>query len=239
MSASTQTNSGTLFIVATPIGNLEDFSTRAIKTLNSVDLIIAEDTRTSRKLAQRFDIKTHISSYHEHNEQRSAPQLIEMLKSGKSIALISDAGTPTISDPGYVLIKSCSEQGIKVSPIPGPCAAIAALSCSGFETNQFLFAGFPPIKKGKKRKFLEKCLDYDMTVIIYESPYKIIKTLEDIVSIDAQREIVIGRELTKIYEENLRGSAQEILAILKERTQIKGEFVLLIRGKEISNTKEN
>ena len=224
----------TLYVVSTPIGNLNDISPRAIEVLKSVSVILCEDTRTFGKLAGHFSIKTKLLSYHDHNEIKRSEEIIALLESGQSIALVSDAGTPTISDPGYRVINACHGHNISVSPIPGPSAIIAALSCSGFETHKFNFGGFLPVKDGKRRTALTEALEFESTSVFYESPYRILKSLKALKELEPGREIVVARELTKKFEEILRGTAEEIYETLSSRSSIKGEFVLLVRGSEYS-----
>lgn len=221
---------GTLFVVATPIGNLEDLSARAIRILGEVTLIAAEDTRQTRKLLSHFAIRTPMTAYHEHNEARQVPRIIELLKEGKSIALVSDAGTPGISDPGYRLVRACRRVELPCVPIPGPSAVIAALSASGLPTDQFHFGGFLPIKAGRKRQLLETLGTLRATLIFYESPYRLQKTMSLIADLFPDREVVIARELTKRYEEFLQGSATDLLQDIKGRT-LKGELVILLAGR--------
>lgn len=221
---------GTLSVVATPIGNLGDMTARAADTLRNADLVLAEDTRSFRVLADRFGITVPVQSYHEHNEQRRTREIVPRIESGERIALVSEAGTPTISDPGYRLVRACREAGIEVSAVPGPCAAIAALSVSGFETDRFAFLGFLPLKHSRRVSALRYALDCGLTTIFYESPFRIVKTLEALAALEPRREIFLARELTKIYEETLRGEAQQVLQDLSSRPKIKGEFVLIIRA---------
>ncbi len=217
-----------LYVVATPIGNMEDLSPRAVSILSRVNLILCEDTRSWRKVSSRFNITNKFQSYHNHNEIARTEQLIEKLEEGDSMALISDAGTPAISDPGYRLIKACHESGVKVSPIPGPSAVIAALSASGLELNEFQFLGFAPVKPGKRQKLVERTLNSEMTSVFYESPHKLLKTLTLIKDLDSQREIVVAREISKKFEEITRGSALEIFEDYSKRKSIKGEFVIVV-----------
>lgn len=219
---------GTLHLVATPIGNLEDMSERAVRVLRSVDLILAEDTRKFKTLAQRFQIKTAVHSFHEHNEAKSVSNAVAQLNSGLSLALVSEAGTPAISDPGYRLIRACQQEHLTVTAVPGPCAAICALSMSGFPTNRFTFVGFLPQKGAKRLKALSEICHNSGTFIIYESPYRILKLFEALVEINAEMEVFLARELTKMYEETLRGSAAELLALLQQRQTIRGEFVVIL-----------
>ncbi|MCB0345358.1 MAG: 16S rRNA (cytidine(1402)-2'-O)-methyltransferase [Bdellovibrionales bacterium] len=223
-------SSGTLYVVATPIGNLDDFSSRALSVLRSVDIILAEDTRNFGRLAKRFEISTKALSYHDHNESSRAQDILAQLAQGKSAALVSDAGTPTLSDPGYRIVKACREADVSVIPIPGPSAAIAALSVSGFETDRFSFFGFLPQKPGKREKTVREALASECCVILYESVHKICKTLGLIASIEPQRDLFLAREMTKIHEEYLSGTAKELAGELESRSSVKGEFVLIIRG---------
>ena len=232
MSVNNNKTLGQLTIVATPIGNLDDISPRAIETLQNADLILAEDSRHFAILKQKFAISTPVKSYHEHNEKQSVSYLLDTLLSGTNIALVSDAGTPTISDPGYRLVKAAQEAEIKISAVPGPCAAIMALSMSGFETDRFYFEGFLPQKSGKRNTTLKTLLENNITSIVYESPYRILKTLECLRELDPERLLFIARELTKIYEETARGTASQLIDFLNAKKSIKGEFVLIIRGAE-------
>jgi 16S rRNA (cytidine1402-2'-O)-methyltransferase len=220
---------GTLYIVSTPIGNLEDITLRAIRVLKEVDLIAAEDTRHTKHLLDRYQIQTQLTSYHDHNKEEKAPVLIARLLEGKSVALVSDAGTPGISDPGYFLINLAADQKVPVVPIPGATAAIAALSVSGLPTDSFVFEGFLPAKHGARLKRLQKLLKEERTIIFYEAPHKIMKTLEDITEVFGDRRAVITRELTKIHEETIRGTLPEILKHLREGS-IKGEFTIIVHG---------
>jgi 16S rRNA (cytidine1402-2'-O)-methyltransferase len=220
---------GTLFVVATPIGNLEDMTFRAVRTLKEVAVIACEDTRQSRKLTEHFSIPTRLLSYHEHNERDRTDELIAMLEAGESVALISDAGTPLVSDPGFHLVETAVARGIKVTPIPGASAAMTALSAAGLETDSFRFAGFPAAKPSQRRKEIEEWKAARETVILYEAPHRILGTLADIAGIlGPDRRLVLGRELTKLHEEFLRGTAREIHAELERRPAIKGEITLLI-----------
>ena len=225
-------NSGVLYIVATPIGNRDDISQRALAVLSEVDFIAAEDTRHSRHLLQYFNIRTHMLAYHDHNEEQATPQLIEKLQSGQSIALISDAGTPLLSDPGYRLVKAAHEAGIQVSPIPGACAAIAALSASGLPTDRFMFAGFPPAKSTARRGFFEQYAQQPATLIFYESSHRIQASLGDMqVVFGEQRQTVVAREITKTFETIKSASLGELAAwMAKDENQRKGEFVVLVQG---------
>ncbi|MBI4744075.1 MAG: 16S rRNA (cytidine(1402)-2'-O)-methyltransferase [Actinobacteria bacterium] len=222
-------NPGKLYVCATPIGNLEDITIRVIKTLRQVDLIAAEDTRRTVKLLSRYKIKKPIISYYEHNELIREEDLIKKLNDGFTIALVSDAGTPGLADPGYRLIKRCIDEGIEVEVLPGPCAAITALIASGLPTDKFLFYGFLPRKKGQLRKVLISLKDEEKTIIAYESPHRIINLLNELDEIFGERKIVLTRELTKKFEEVLRGTAKEINLKLG-KGKPKGEFVLVING---------
>jgi 16S rRNA (cytidine1402-2'-O)-methyltransferase len=221
---------GILYIVSTPIGNLDDITLRALKILKHVDLIAAEDTRRTRRLLSRFDIHTPLVSYFEHNELKKLDKLLSHMKSGKEIALVSDAGTPGISDPGYRLIQQAIEREIPVIPVPGPSAVIAALSISGLATDSFYFAGFLPRKGGKRRKLLEKLGDLYGTSILYESPHRLMRTLEDLLEACGDRQIVVTRELTKAFEEAIRGTIREVINTLEGR-RIKGEVTIVLAGK--------
>ncbi|TFG77255.1 MAG: 16S rRNA (cytidine(1402)-2'-O)-methyltransferase [Thermodesulfobacteriales bacterium] len=222
--------SSTLYIVSTPIGNLEDITLRALNVLKEVDLIACEDTRTSKKLLSRYQIQKPLTSYHEHNEIEKAKELLSLLQEGKSVALITDAGTPGVSDPGFRIVKLASENGIQVIPIPGASAAIAALSISGLPTSSFTFLGFPPKQNKKLIEYLERVKGYPETLIFYESPKRVIKTLEAITEVFGDRNASISREITKMYEETLRGFLSEIKSTLESRDSLKGEFVLVVVG---------
>jgi len=217
----------TLYIVATPIGNLEDMTYRAVRILGEVDLIAAEDTRHSLKLLSHFGISKSMTSYFDHNQQFKGERILNALRQGKSVALISDAGTPCVSDPGYQLVRDAVAEGINVVPIPGACAAVAALSASGMPSDTFTFAGFPPSRQGKRRTFLSSMSSLPGTLILYEAPHRLLDTLADIREILGERRLIVARELTKIYEEFVRGSAEEIITILS-RGPVRGEVVLLI-----------
>lgn len=226
-------NSGILYIVATPIGNLDDITLRAIKTLEEVDLIAAEDTRHTLKLLNHLNISKPLISYHRHNEEIKSEILIKKLKEGKKIALVSDAGTPGISDPGEEIIKQCILEEIKIIPIPGACAMVNALVCSGLNTEEFTFLGFLPINKKNRKEKLECIRNSTNTIIIYEAPHKLKNTINDLTDILGERKVVIARELTKIHEEFLRGNINEISELTKD---VKGEMVIIIEGVENKNT---
>ena len=220
--------SGTLYVVATPIGNLEDMTHRAVRILQEVALIAAEDTRHSRKLLDHYAIKTALLSYHEHNEEQRAIQLLERLQAGQSLALISDAGTPCIADPGYRLVSRCRQAGITVAAVPGPSALIAALSISGLPTDSFRFIGFLPAKSHGRRKLLEQFQDEQQTIAFYEAPHRLQSCLEDIVEIcGTERQLSVARELTKRHEELFSGTAAEALAYYAAG-KVRGELVLLL-----------
>ncbi|MBL8209545.1 MAG: 16S rRNA (cytidine(1402)-2'-O)-methyltransferase [Bryobacterales bacterium] len=223
---------GTLYVVATPIGNLEDCSPRAVRILSEVALIACEDTRHTRKLLDHFGINTHLVSYHDHNERDRAAELALRLTSGESLALVSDAGTPLISDPGYRLVDAALDAGAAVVPIPGPNAAITALSASGLPTDAFYFGGFLAPKEGQRRRQLEQAAPLAATLIFYEAPHRILETLEEIEAICPHRPVVLARELTKLHEEFLRGSAAALRTTLAARPAIKGEFTILL-GKPV------
>ncbi|MBZ5524184.1 MAG: 16S rRNA (cytidine(1402)-2'-O)-methyltransferase [Acidobacteriia bacterium] len=221
-------SSGVLYLVATPIGNLEDITLRAVSVLKQAGLIACEDTRQTAKLLSHYGIDKPTISYHEHNEMRRAEELIAKLQSGISVALVSDAGMPGISDPGYRVVKLALEQGIRVVPIPGPSAALTALAASGLPTDAFEFRGFLPSRSGQRRTALEELRQAGHTVIVYEAPHRIVEALEDIVELLGQeRPVVIARELTKMYEEFIRGTAGEVLEQIRGR-ELKGEITLLI-----------
>lgn len=220
---------GTLYVVSTPIGNLEDITLRALRVLKEVDLIAAEDTRHSLHLLNHFDIHKPLTSYHDHNKHLKAPQLVHQLISGKNIALVSDAGTPGISDPGYHLIQCAIKEKVPVVPIPGVTAMITALSVSGLPTDSFLFIGFLPRKTVARKKVLETLKGLECTLVFYESPYRIQALLEDIANVLGNRTMTLARELTKKFEEILRASVSEIISNLPERA-IKGEFTVIVHG---------
>jgi len=222
---------GILYIVATPIGNLEDITLRALRILKEVDLIAAEDTRQTRRLLSYYGIKTPLLSYREENRIRQGEKLIHLLREGKDVALVSDAGTPCISDPGVHLVTLAAQAGIKIVPIPGPSAIITALSVAGVSTHPFIFVGFLPQRKGRRRKLLLSFQDIPYTIIFYESPHRFKKTMELIAEIFPERETVVARELTKLHEEIMRGRAKEILNRYEER-EVKGEITVILAGKQ-------
>jgi 16S rRNA (cytidine1402-2'-O)-methyltransferase len=222
---------GKLYLVPTPIGNLEDMTLRAIRVLKEVDLILAEDTRTSGKLLQHFEITTPMQSHHMHNEHKSIDMLILKLKGGSALALISDAGTPAISDPGFLLTRACVENHIEVECLPGATAFVPALVNSGLPNDKFVFEGFLPIKKGRQTR-LKLLAEETRTMVFYESPHKLLKTLGNFVEyFGAQRPVSVSRELTKLYEETIRGTAEEVLEHYTEKPP-KGEIVIVVGGKK-------
>jgi 16S rRNA (cytidine1402-2'-O)-methyltransferase len=224
--------SGLLYIVATPIGNLGDISERAIEILKQVDLIAAEDTRHSNTLLQRFGINTKICAYHEHNEEKITPQLIEQIQNGESIALISDAGTPLINDPGYKLVVAAYDNNIKVVPIPGPSAIITALSASGLPTNRFSYEGYLPAKSEARKKCLQELMSESRTLVFYEAPHRIVESLKIMQEIFGdERRVTIARELTKQFEQIVRDKLSVINEKLEnDEIKIKGEFVVIVEG---------
>lgn len=217
----------TLYIIATPIGNLEDITYRAVRILGEVDLVAAEDTRHSLKLLNHFNISKPLTSYFDHNQQFKGERILNALRQGKSVALISDAGTPCISDPGYNLVRDAVSEGIPVVPIPGACAAIAALSGSGLPSDSFTFAGFPPARQAKRRVFLADMAALPGTLVLYEAPHRLEETLRDIREVLGERQLVVARELSKIYEEFIRGTATEVMAAVAQG-KARGEIVILI-----------
>lgn len=221
--------SGILYIVATPIGNLEDITLRALNILKDVDLIAAEDTRHTRKLLNHYGINTHLTSYFEHNKLVKGDFIIGRLRDGRNVALVSDAGTPGISDPGYNLIRTAIEADIKVVPIPGPSAVIAALSSSGLPSDRFIFEGFLPARDKARKDRLESLREEGRTLIFYESPQRLLSTLRDIHDKMGDRNLAVSRELTKLFEETLRGKVSEVMAALEGRS-IKGEVVIILDG---------
>jgi len=221
---------GCLYVVATPIGHLEDITLRAIRTLQQVDLIAAEDTRHTRRLLAAHHIQNQLVSYHEHNEQQRTAELIERLESGTAIALVSDAGTPTVSDPGYRLVEAAAARGIPIIPIPGVSAAITALSAAGLPTDSFTFVGFPLRKKAKRLQQLQQLAAVSQTLIFYQSPRRVLTFLREVKEVLGDRPAVLARELTKLHEEFLRGPLTRIIEQLEQRPEIKGECTLLVGG---------
>ncbi|MEC9483807.1 MAG: 16S rRNA (cytidine(1402)-2'-O)-methyltransferase [Halomonas sp.] len=226
-----ESSKGTLYVVATPIGNLDDLSPRAAATLAKVALIAAEDTRHTLRLLRHLGVECPMLSLHEHNEAGRVEQLAERLEAGNDIALVSDAGTPLISDPGFVLVRALRERGLHVVPIPGPCALVAALSVAGLPTDRFLFRGFLPAKSGTRRTALEALSRHQETLVFYESPHRIRDTLADIASVLGDRRVVLARELTKTFETLLDGTAQQLLVAMEhDPDQARGEFVVMLAG---------
>ena len=220
---------GRLYIVPTPIGNLKDITIRAIEVLKESDIIFAEDTRTSGKLLKEYDIATPLESFHQHNEHKKLESVIERLKSGTIASIISDAGTPGISDPGFLLVRECIAENIPCETLPGPTALIPALVNSGFPINQFVFEGFLPIKKGRKSK-LENLSNESRTIVLYESPHRLVKTLKQIMEVfDNSRRVSVSREISKKFEETIRGPLTEIISHFSENVP-KGEFVIVIEN---------
>ncbi len=223
-----ENHQGTLFLVGTPIGNLEDITLRAIRVLREADLIACEDTRQTQKLLNHYQIETRTTSYHEHNELTKAPELILRMEEGSRIALVSDAGMPGVSDPGYRLVGLCIRHNIAVVPVPGPSALLAGLVASGLPTHSFRFLGFLPPKEKIRRKLLEELRHSTSTLIFFESPRRILETLKDVQAVLGNRPAVLARELTKIHEEFLRGHCSDLIAALEKRPEIQGEVTLLI-----------
>ena len=221
-----------LYVVATPIGNLEDMTTRAVRVLSEVDLIVAEDTRHSRALLRHFGIDTKLEALHEHNEREKVPRLLEELHAGKSVALVSDAGTPLVSDPGFRLVRAAHAAGVRVVPVPGACAAVAALSAAGLPSDRFAFEGFPPPKSAARRRWLDTLRDEPRTLIFYEVPHRIAASLADMrEALGPGREAVIARELTKRFETIRGGTLDELCQWLEgDSGQQRGEFVVMVHG---------
>jgi len=220
--------SGTLYLVATPIGNLEDITYRAVRTLREAGLIACEDTRQTRKLLDHYGIARPLVSYHEHNEATRAEELLRRMQAGESVALVSDAGMPLVSDPGYRVVHAAIQAGISVVPVPGPSALVAALAASGLPTDEFTFGGFLPAKSGPRVRAIEAVKDETAPLIFYETPHRIVEALGDIETVLGERPVVVARELTKVHEEFLRGTAGEVRAALAARPAVKGEITLLI-----------
>ena len=219
--------SGRLFVVGTPIGNLEDITLRALNTLKASDLIACEDTRRTQKLLNHYDIHTRTVSYHEHNEMTRAPELVLKMEQGSDISLVSDAGTPVVSDPGFRLVHLAIRHKIPVVPIPGPSAMVAALAAAGLPMNEFIFIGFLPAKKSARRKALTSLAGFEKTIVFYEAPHRIADSLRDIQEILGERDAVVAREVTKVHEEFLRGSVREIRDLLKKEP-VKGELTVVL-----------
>ncbi|MBA4198507.1 MAG: 16S rRNA (cytidine(1402)-2'-O)-methyltransferase [Chitinophaga sp.] len=220
-----------LYLVPTPIGNLKDITLRAIEILQRVDVILCEDTRTSSKLLQHYQIQKPLSPYHQHNEHKIVEHLAQQMQAGKSFALITDAGTPGISDPAFLLVRECIKQNIKVECLPGATAFVPALVNSGLPSNSFVFEGFLPLKKGRQTK-LKQLATEERTFILYESPMRLVKTLEELITyLGEERQCCVTRELTKMFEENKRGSLKEVAEYFKAK-QVKGEIVIVVQGKD-------
>ena len=222
---------GILYIVPTPVGNMEDMTLRAIRTLKECDLILAEDTRTSGILLKHFDIKNHLMSHHKFNEHATSAGLVERLKAGQNIALISDAGTPGISDPGFFLVREAVSSGVEVQCLPGATAFVPALVSSGLPCDRFCFEGFLPQKKGRQTR-LERLKDEDRTMVFYESPYRVLKALQQFAEVFGDdRQVCCCREISKVHEESVRGTLAEVIAHFKEK-EPRGEFVIIVAGRE-------
>ena len=224
---------GALYIVSTPIGNLDDITLRAIRILGSVDLVAAEDTRKTKFLLDHLSITKPLISFYTYNEARRVPELIDMLKAGKSVALVTDAGTPGVSDPAYSIVHAAVARGVRVIPIPGASAVLAALVASGLPTDRFVFEGFLPVKKGRKTK-LESLRGEERTMVFYESPFRVERTLEDVRQNFGDRQVAVVRELTKKFEQVLRGKVSDVLSRIKGKS-LKGEFVLVVAGASYVN----
>lgn len=220
-----------LYIVPTPIGNLDDITLRALEVLKTVNLILAEDTRTSGRLLKHFEITTEMMSYHQHNEHHIVNRLADRMRNGETMALISDAGTPAISDPGFLLVRECIRNGVRVETLPGATAFVPALVNSGIPVNRFCFEGFLPLKKGRQT-FLQSLMEEGRTMVFYESPNRLLRTLQDFINVfGADRQCSVSRELSKLHEENARGTLQEVYNHFSERN-IKGEIVIVVAGKD-------
>lgn len=228
---------GALYLVSTPIGNLEDITIRAIRILRSVNLIAAEDTRTTGILLKKHDIKNKLISYHSYNQKQQVSKIMSQLKAGSAVALVSDAGTPGISDPAYILVRSCIENNIRMIPVPGACAILASLVVSGLPVNRFVFEGFLQTKKGRKTRIKELAAE-KRTIVFYESPHRIIKTVTEILEIWGNRNCVMGREITKKFEEFYRGTLSDLIEYLDSKSP-KGEIVLLIEGDSSKRINKN
>ncbi len=222
---------GNLYVVATPIGNLQDITLRALEVLKTVDLVAAEDTRKTAQLLRHFGVDAALVSYHEHNEAARTPQLLRRLQQGASIAMVSNAGTPGVSDPGYRLVTAAAGAGLRVVPVPGVTAATAALSVSGLATDAFVFEGFLPKKAGRRRRQIHMLASEPRTVIVYESPQRIVALVEELIAAFGDRRAVLAREMTKLHEEFIRGRLSEVLAVLRCRAEVKGECTLLVAGR--------
>lgn len=226
---------GYLYVVATPLGNLEDFTLRAQRILKEVDLIACEDTRRTKKLLSHFSIQTGCTSYHEHNEETKTPHLLRLLEKGKNIALVSDAGTPLLSDPGYRLVLGCRDRGISVYPVPGPAAVTAALSVSGLPTDRFVFVGFLPRRTAQRRSRLQEIFQFDATLLFYLSPHGLAATLKQILEVLGNRRAFLIREMTKIHESHHFGTLREILETI-QGSPSRGEYTLVVEGQPAKGT---
>lgn len=227
---------GKLFLIPTPIGNLEDITLRALRMLKEVDLILAEDTRTAGQLLRHFEIDKRLLSHHQHNEHQALKEIIKMLKDGTNIGLVSDAGTPAISDPGFLLVRECIKEDIEVETLPGPTAFVPALVNSGLPNDKFYFEGFLPQKKGRKTRLLFLA-DFEETIILYESPHRLLKFIEEVIQyMGAERQMSVSREISKKFEETIRGTAEELKNHF-ENNPIKGEFVICLAGKNKKSKK--
>ena len=227
-----QEKTGKLYVVATPIGNKDDITLRALRVLGEVDFVAAEDTRHTGRFLAHHKIKSRLISYHEHNEAERTPDLLKKLMDGSSIAVVSNAGTPSVSDPGYRLVKAAIDSGIMIIPIPGVSAAVTALSAAGLPIDSFVFMGFPARKKGKRLKQLSGLANENKTIVFYESPRRILNFIEEIIIIMGDRYGVLSREMTKLHEEFVRGNLSEILSNMQQRPDVKGECTLLVMGRE-------
>lgn len=221
---------GVLYVVATPIGNMEDITFRAVRILGSVDLIAAEDTRNTARLLSHHQIKTRLISCHDHNEGIRSEYIIDLIGSGQSVAIVSDAGTPLISDPGYRVVEAAASRGVRIVPVPGASSVLAALSASGLPVERFVFMGFAPRSSGKRKAFLEESSKFQLSTVYFESPHRIIDLLKDMLAIFGDRAAVLARELTKIHEEFLRGKISEIIGKLSAKDSVRGEIVLVVSG---------
>ncbi len=218
-----------LYIVPTPIGNLEDFTFRAVRVLKEADVILAEDTRQSGKLLKHYEIDTHLKAYHQHNEHKKLDEFIELIETSSSVAIVTDAGMPGISDPGFLLIRACIENNIHVEALPGACAFITALVASGLPCDSFIFEGFLPQKKGRQTKW-KQLAEEKKTIVLYESPHRLLKLMKEVNEyLGENRKVVVGRELTKMFEEYIRGTANDVLKHFEEK-KVKGEIVVIIEG---------
>lgn len=225
-----QTTNSLLYLVPTPLGNLKDITLRSLEVLQQVDVILCEDTRTSSRLLQHYNIQKPVSPYHQHNEHKIVTHIVDQLRAGKTMALVTDAGTPGISDPAFLLVRECIKQEVKVECLPGAAAFVPALVNSGIPTNRFCFEGFLPLKKGRQT-LLKKLAEEERTMVFYESPMRLVKTLEEFIQyFGPERECCVSRELTKMFEENARGTLAEVAAHFKAKT-VKGEIVVVVGGK--------